>query len=225
MPVLKPSLLLTLIIFVASTLKSQVSTLGRVVTESQEPLSDVQILSLKSDSMVLTNKYGFFEVLVQHKEEFRAKKKGYIPVNFQITEGENVKLQLYKDVNLSYQGGLEEFYKFMGKSIAYPESAKRAGKSGLVYVTFQVDTSGHLINIRAPEGSDKHFSKEVVRVLGKLPKTFSPVRSNLTFILPVQFRLNGLKVPQVPAVSLPAGKMLHELVISLHTRTEFYKIP
>lgn len=94
----------------------------------------------------------------------------------------------------SFVGGLEQFYKFVGKNLKYPAQARRLGIEGKVFVHFVVDRDGSLSDIKVVKGIGAGCDAEVERIIHKSPKwnpgkqRGEPVRVRM--MMPITFRLN-----------------------------------
>lgn len=93
----------------------------------------------------------------------------------------------------SFPGGDNALLSFLGKNINYPQMAADAGIMGMVYVSFVVDKSGNVNNIRVLKGIGGGCDEEAIRVLKQMPK-WSPGKQrgkavNVHFNLPIKFRL------------------------------------
>ena len=92
------------------------------------------------------------------------------------------------------QGGLEAFYRYLGKNIEYPRQAKRMGVSGRVYIRFVVNKDGSLTDMEVIRGIGAGCDEEALRVLKGAPKwkpakqRGRPVRQRM--VIPVKFTLN-----------------------------------
>ena len=100
------------------------------------------------------------------------------------------------DQRAEYPGGNVELLKCVSHNIIYPEKAYEEGVEGRVAVSFVVEKSGWISNVRVERSSYPHLEEEAVRVVESIPKRFTPakvggeiVRSR--FILPVSFRLDN----------------------------------
>lgn len=69
----------------------------------------------------------------------------------------------------AYEGGLEAMYKFIQKKIKYPNSARRIGTEGTVYVSFVIDASGQVVDVKVSRGISSDCDKEAARVIALLP--------------------------------------------------------
>lgn len=91
-------------------------------------------------------------------------------------------------------GGMGAFYKFVGKSMKYPNQARRMGIEGRVFVQFVVDKDGTLTDIKAVKGIGAGCDEEAVRVLKSAPK-WKPGKQRgrpvkVRMILPITFKLS-----------------------------------
>ena len=115
--------------------------------------------------------------------------------------------------NTHYTDGNDAFYQFIGENINFPVKARSSGKSGYVYISFQIDSVGQLTNIAIAQDIGGGCAEEVIRVLKKLPGEFIGNRDHSTFILPVLFRNSYSTKKFSPPETMP-GKILPELVVT-----------
>lgn len=73
----------------------------------------------------------------------------------------------------SYPGGIEAFFRFIGKNLKYPRSARENGTQGKVIVTFVVETDGQLSDVKVLRGIGDGCDEESVRVI-KLSSPWKP---------------------------------------------------
>lgn len=71
------------------------------------------------------------------------------------------------EVKPDFPGGLEKFYKFVGKNFQVPEEE---GLKGKVFVTFVVEKDGSLTDIKVIRDIGYGTGKEAIRVLKSCPK-------------------------------------------------------
>ncbi len=64
----------------------------------------------------------------------------------------------------------KEFSRYIAKHLLYPEIAAENGVSGRVYVQFDIDHTGSLVNAKIYRGVDPALDKEALRVLATSPK-------------------------------------------------------
>ena len=89
--------------------------------------------------------------------------------------------------------GAEEFSKWVGSQIVYPEAAKASGKEGRVLLKFKVDKDGSIKNVRVVKGVDPELDAEAVRVVSSAP-AWAPGMQNgepvaVSYVFPVVYKL------------------------------------
>ena len=100
---------------------------------------------------------------------------------------------LHPDEEAQFPGGTDSLYAFIRNNIRYPEIAKEAGKSGKVYMSFEIDTEGNIVNIKVLRSPAPEFEKESIRCVKSMPK-WVPAKFNhksvrSVYYLPISFRL------------------------------------
>ncbi|MEO9849854.1 MAG: energy transducer TonB [Reichenbachiella sp.] len=91
-------------------------------------------------------------------------------------------------------GGMDSFYRYVGKKMKYPNQARRMGIEGRVFVQFVVDKQGRLTEVQAIKGIGGGCDEEAVRVVKNTPQ-WSPGKQRgrpvkVRMVLPITFRLN-----------------------------------
>jgi len=84
-----------------------------------------------------------------------------------VEEDESVHSLAGIEVKPEFPGGMENFYKYVGKTYQTPEEE---GLKGKVYVTFVVEKDGSLTDIKVIRDIGYGTGKEAIRVLSKCPK-------------------------------------------------------
>lgn len=93
----------------------------------------------------------------------------------------------------NFNGGMNEFYRYLARSIRYPQDAMQYNISGKVYLSFVVNADGSLSDIKVERGVSRSIDQEAVRVLSRSPKWIPgkqrgiPVR--VKYNIPVSFSL------------------------------------
>ena len=112
------------------------------------------------------------------------------------TEFDNSDIELGAvEVQPEYPGGINAMYEFIQKNLKYPESAKKKGIEGRVFVQFVVEKDGSLSSFQVLRGVSDDIDAEAVRVLKMMPKwkpgmmDGKPVRVHFT--MPFKFQLTG----------------------------------
>lgn len=95
--------------------------------------------------------------------------------------------------NAEPEGGMEAFYKYLGKTLKYPSQARRMGVEGKVYVQFVVEKDGALTDIKIVKGIGAGCDEEAERVVKEAKKwkpgkqRGRPVRQRM--VIPIIFKL------------------------------------
>ncbi|BDC97941.1 TonB family protein [Persicobacter psychrovividus] len=92
-----------------------------------------------------------------------------------------------------FPGGIAAFYRWVGKSMKYPQQAKRQQISGRVFVQFVIDKDGSVKEVQVVKGVGAGCDLEAIRVIKNSPKWHAgknrgrPVKVRM--ILPITFKL------------------------------------
>ncbi len=95
----------------------------------------------------------------------------------------------------AFPGGDAARMKFLQDNIKYPQMARESGIQGTVYVTFVVERSGAVSDVKILRGIGGGCDEEAVRVVQNMPKwepgkqRGKPVR--VQFNMPIKFTLAG----------------------------------
>jgi len=93
-----------------------------------------------------------------------------------------------------YVGGDDARIKFLQENITYPKAARRAGIQGTVYITFVIEKSGRLNDIRILRGIGGGCDEESLRVVKAMPRWKAgmqrgkPVR--VQFNMPIKYTIS-----------------------------------
>lgn len=101
---------------------------------------------------------------------------------------------LYVEKMPEPDGGYQEFYKFLGENLEYPQQARRLGIEGKVFIKFVVDEKGKLTTPEVVRGIGAGCDEEAVRVI-KMAPAWTPGNQRgknvkVQIILPVNFILH-----------------------------------
>ena len=93
-----------------------------------------------------------------------------------------------------YPGGQAAMMKYISSSLIYPESAADRDLEGKVLVSFVVDKTGKVGDVKIKKSVNKDLDKEAIRVVKGMP-LWKPgmqagVPQNVQFYLPIMFKLN-----------------------------------
>jgi len=92
------------------------------------------------------------------------------------------------------QGGKDAFSEYIDENIKYPETARKAGIEGRVFIQFVVDITGKLSEVIPVKGIGGGCDEEAVRLVRESaiwnPGKQGGHKVNVRMILPVNFKLN-----------------------------------
>jgi len=95
----------------------------------------------------------------------------------------------------SFPGGEAARMKFLQENINYPQMARESGIQGTVYVTFVVEPSGAVSDVRILRGIGGGCDEEAVRVVQSMPEWFPGKQLGkavrVQFNMPIKFTLQG----------------------------------
>ena len=86
-----------------------------------------------------------------------------------------------------------EIMKYIAKNTKYPPIAKENNITGRVFVSFVVDKTGKVTQVKVLRGVDKYIDAEAVRVVQSMPK-FKPGKQkgktvSVQYSVPINFKL------------------------------------
>ncbi len=94
-----------------------------------------------------------------------------------------------------FEGGIPAFSQYLGNNIKYPDYARKNGIQGRVILTFTVEKTGEVTDIKVTRSVSKELDEEAVRVLKKSPKwvpgTRFGVPVRVLYAVPVSFALQN----------------------------------
>jgi TonB family protein len=126
-----------------------------------------------------------------------------IPINFSLeTKTPPQSLIIGRDVIFTAveveptpKGGLEEFYRFLGNNIKYPEEDKKNNIQGRVIVQFVVEKDGSFSDLKILRQPSGTLGNEALRVLSLAPKWNPGIQNGRTvrvqYTIPVSFSLGS----------------------------------
>lgn len=83
--------------------------------------------------------------------------------------------------------------KYLARQIKYPVKSLENREEGIVYVSFVVDCSGKVVNVRIAKGVSALLDKEALRIVNEMP-AWKPGKQRgktvkVQYILPIEFKL------------------------------------
>lgn len=119
----------------------------------------------------------------------------YTPVVSEEEEVAEAEIFTVVEESPSFPGGDAARIKFLQENIKYPQIARESSIQGTVYVTFVVERSGKVTDVRVLRGIGGGCDEEAVRVIKAMPnwqpgkQRGKPVR--VQFNMPIKFTLAG----------------------------------
>jgi TonB family protein len=94
-----------------------------------------------------------------------------------------------------FQGGANALFEYLGKSISYPEEARKNKVEGRVIIKFVVRKDGSISDAKIVRGIGGGCDEEALRVVENMP-SWNPGKNNgkavnVTYTLPLSFKLEG----------------------------------
>jgi len=92
-----------------------------------------------------------------------------------------------------YKGGMNQFYRYLAKTVKYPAEAREKKIQGKVLVSFVIEKNGSLADVKAKSKFGHGLEEEAVRAIRNSPKwkpgmqKGKPVR--VMYTVPVNFTL------------------------------------
>ena len=106
---------------------------------------------------------------------------------------DGTKLFTHAPVEASFIGGKNEFYRFVGMTLRYPQEARVMGEQGRVMVQFEVTKEGTLEYIQVVQRVSPTLDDEARRIIslatGWIPAEYQGEKVRFKMELPISFRL------------------------------------
>lgn len=93
-----------------------------------------------------------------------------------------------------FEGGYEALTMYLRNNMRYPVMARKMGVEGTVHVSFLVNKTGSISEVKVLRGISAECDKEAIRVVEAMP-SWKPGRQNghnvyVRMVMPLKFRLN-----------------------------------
>lgn len=69
-----------------------------------------------------------------------------------------------------FPGGSQAMSQYIAENVVYPEEAMENGESGNVYISFTVDSTGLVKDIKIDRGVSESIDKECIRLVESMPR-------------------------------------------------------
>jgi len=76
-----------------------------------------------------------------------------------------------------FPGGMNKLGNYLRQNLRYSEAARKAGRTGRVFITFIVSEQGAIQDVRALNSLDPELDAEAVRIVREMP-TWIPGKQN-----------------------------------------------
>ena len=114
--------------------------------------------------------------------------------NFLLSDSSTSKDSVKIDVPPQFEGGMQSFYEYVGKSLKYPRKARKKKAQGRVFVQFVVDKDGSIIDVKVLKGVHPKLDEEAARVIRESPKWIPATHEGkivkVRMTIPISFTLD-----------------------------------
>ena len=151
------------------------------------PVQQTTIIEIVDDDVEIEDE---IEIDVEADQEMEIEE--YIPVE----EEEEDEAQIFTVVESmpEFPGGEAKMKQYLVKNLKYPQMAKESGIQGKVYVTFVVEKTGHVTDVKVLRGIGGGCDEEAIRVIKNMPNWMAGKQRGksvrVQFNMPIVFRLN-----------------------------------
>ncbi len=158
------------------------------------PLKPTEILSIRNNDIILesNNEDDLAVFDSEFREDIAVKIIAFANDEEEVNEEE---IFVIVEEMPTFKGGdLSKFRDYINENLKYPEAAAESGIQGRVILSFVVEPTGKVSNVKVLRGVDPQLDKEAVRVIESSPlwnpgkQRGRPVR--VSFNVPVIFMLN-----------------------------------
>ncbi len=147
------------------------------------------ILNIVNDKIIIDNDIEIDADVDNQSEEY-----SYVETT-QETEVVEQEIFTVVEENPMFPGGDEARMKYLQENIKYPQMARESGIQGTVYVTFVVEPSGNITNIKILRGIGGGCDEEASRVVNQMPRWVPGKQRGksvrVQFNMPIRFVLAG----------------------------------
>ncbi len=158
--------------------------------EAAPPVKTVVEFILADNDMEIDENLEIFDSEIEENEAINY--QDFLPKETE-EEEEDLPPVWFVDEMPEFPGGMPSLMKFISTSIRYPVVAQENGIQGKVIITFVIDKSGNVTNVRVFRGIDPALDAEALRVVKTLPR-WKPGKQNgkavrVNYNVPINFVL------------------------------------
>ena len=99
-----------------------------------------------------------------------------------------------RTVEPSFKGGIENFYKYLMRTMHYPDNAKEKGIQGKVFISFVIKKDGQLKDIKVLRPVSPELDEEALRVIRLspdwIPGMVLGMVANVQYTIPLNFAIS-----------------------------------
>ncbi len=179
------------------TLEEEIAPITRqedIVKPPPPPKPEIaEILNIVEDEIEIDNEFFIADAEADQETEFEI--RDYFELPMVEEEFEEEVFFIVEDMPRFNGKDNEEFRKFIGENLRYPEIAAQNGIAGVVYIHFVVNKNGQVTNVEVVRGVDPALDKEAIRVISSSPR-WAPGKQrgkpvNVCFTFPIRFILHS----------------------------------
>lgn len=114
--------------------------------------------------------------------------------SYELTSQNEETSEVEQDCDPSFPGGNAALLTYITNTMKYPVIAEECGVEGIVYVDFEVDYDGSIINVKIAKSVDPSLDAEAIRIIESMPKwnvgrkNGEPIRKTIRY--PIKFKLS-----------------------------------
>ena len=151
-----------------------------------------EVLNIVEDDIEIDNEFFIADAEADQETEFEI--RDFIDLPMVEEEFEEEVFFIVEDMPKFNGKDNEEFRKFIGENLRYPEIAAYNGITGTVYIQFTINKNGQVTDVEVMRGVDPALDKEAIRVITSSPK-WTPGKQrgkpvSVCFTFPIRFILN-----------------------------------
>ena len=111
---------------------------------------------------------------------------------------------------INFPGGIDSLSTYIQQALKYPENARNSCIQGTVKISFNVDSSGSVLDPKIVEGVEygEELDQEALRIVQTLPTFNRHQGAEKQVILPIKFEIPDRKEPEFPGGKQALEKFL-----------------
>ena len=177
------------------TLEEELAPITRqenIVKPPPPPKPEIsEILNIVEDDIEIDNEFIIADAEADQETEIEI--RDYVELPMVEEECEEEVFFIVEDMPKFNGKDRDEFRKFIGENLRYPQIAADNGITGIVYLQFTINKNGQVTDVEVVRGVDPALDKEAIRVITSSPR-WSPGKQrgkpvNVRFTFPIHFIL------------------------------------